>query len=76
MQTSLNTEFKDCTLVTVAHRLASIMRCDKILVLDAGRLVEYDSPARLLERGEGSFWSLVEESGDKASLYEMLSASA
>ncbi|KAI8972403.1 P-loop containing nucleoside triphosphate hydrolase protein [Trametes punicea] len=72
IQTSLRTELgKDVTLLTVAHRLQTIMDADKIMVLDAGRIVEFGKPSELLEKEGGMLRALVEESGDKEKLYEM-----
>lgn len=47
------------TLIVIAHRLATVMDADKILVLQAGRVVEYGSPAELLRR-QGLFYELYE----------------
>ncbi|KAI9056609.1 P-loop containing nucleoside triphosphate hydrolase protein [Trametes sanguinea] len=72
IQASLRTELaKDVTLLTVAHRLQTIMDADKIMVLDAGQIVEYGKPAELLQKESGFLRSLVEESGDKERLYAM-----
>jgi len=72
VQQSLSTEFNDVTLITIAHRLQTIMNSDKILVLDAGKLVEFDSPASLLRQENGAFRSLVDGSGDKEYLYTLV----
>lgn len=64
----------DVTLITVAHRLQTIMDSDKIMVLDAGRLVEFASPTELLQKRGGILKSLVDESGDRDKLYAMAKA--
>ncbi|EJF61844.1 P-loop containing nucleoside triphosphate hydrolase protein [Dichomitus squalens LYAD-421 SS1] len=76
IQKSLREELgRDVTVLTVAHRLQSIMDSDKIMVLDAGRLVEYDAPSALLERQDGYFRSLVDGSSDRTALYAMAGVS-
>ncbi|KAH9848044.1 P-loop containing nucleoside triphosphate hydrolase protein [Lenzites betulinus] len=72
IQTSLRTELgNDVTLLTVAHRLQTIMDADKIMVLDAGRIVEFGKPSELLKNEKGLLRALVDESGDKEKLYGM-----
>ncbi|KAH9952289.1 hypothetical protein BGW80DRAFT_1430860 [Lactifluus volemus] len=72
IQTSLRNELQnDVTLITVAHRLQTIIDADKVMVLDAGRIVEFDKPSELLKNENGRFRSLVDESGDRDLLYAM-----
>ncbi|KAJ7275444.1 hypothetical protein B0H12DRAFT_1199540 [Mycena haematopus] len=72
IQSSLRNELpRDTTLLTVAHRLQTIMDADKIMVLDAGRIVEFDTPKELLKNKDGMLRALVDESGDKHTLYKM-----
>ncbi|KAJ2767745.1 Multidrug resistance-associated protein 6 [Coemansia nantahalensis] len=59
IQGVLRSEFEDCTVLTIAHRLDTVMDCDRILVMDQGRAVEFDSPANLLAR-DSQFAQLVE----------------
>ncbi|XP_045510491.1 probable multidrug resistance-associated protein lethal(2)03659 isoform X2 [Colias croceus] len=63
IQTAIREHFKLCTVLTVAHRLNTVIDSDKILVLDAGRLVEYDHPYVLLQNRKGYFRKMVAETG-------------
>ena len=45
--------FKDCTVITVAHQLSTTLDCDRIMVLDHGEIVEFDSPEVLLGKKDG-----------------------
>jgi len=53
----------DCTIFTIAHRLATVIDYDKIAVLEAGHLVEYGVPAALLRNPDGHLSALVEQTG-------------
>ncbi|CAH1801693.1 unnamed protein product [Owenia fusiformis] len=53
--------FGDRTILTIAHRVATILTSDTIIVLDQGRIVEYDSPTNLLKDEQGVFFSLVKQ---------------
>ncbi|KAJ1268009.1 hypothetical protein BS78_07G103900 [Paspalum vaginatum] len=55
IQKIIRTEFKDSTINTIAHRIPTVMDCTKILVIDDGKMVEYDRPQKLLEK-EGSLF--------------------
>ncbi|KAF9526532.1 multidrug resistance-associated ABC transporter [Crepidotus variabilis] len=75
IQTTLREQLpKNVTVITVAHRLQTVMDSDKILVLDEGKIVEFDEPKELLKRETGALRSLVDGSGDKSLLYELASA--
>eukprot|EP01134_Creolimax_fragrantissima_P008215 CFRG8215T1 len=63
IQSTIRSEFKDCTIITIAHRLKTIMDSDRILVLDAGKVAEFDSPANLLANSRSIFYGLVKEDG-------------
>ncbi|KIJ62401.1 hypothetical protein HYDPIDRAFT_94464 [Hydnomerulius pinastri MD-312] len=71
IQSSLRNDLNNVTQIIVAHRLQTIMDADKIMVLDAGKLVEFGTPRELLKNDQGVLRALVDESGDKDSLYEM-----
>ena len=58
IQEVIRHKFKDSTVLTIAHRLNTIMDYDKVLVLDAGRVVEFDKPEVLIRNG-GVFAELV-----------------
>jgi ABC-type multidrug transport system fused ATPase/permease subunit len=51
----VRTEFEDSTVLAVAHRLATIVDYDMVVVLDAGRLVESGNPQKLLRKADGHF---------------------
>lgn len=55
-------QFSTRTIITIAHRINTILDSDRILVLDAGRVKEFDSPEELVRR-KGLFWELVKEAG-------------
>ncbi|KAF9553875.1 multidrug resistance-associated ABC transporter [Agrocybe pediades] len=75
IQNTLRTELGgDVTVITVAHRLQTIMDSDKIMVLDGGRLVEFGTPIELLQHKDGLLRSLVDGSGDKETLYALAGA--
>ena len=58
IQTMVRRAFVDCTVLTIAHRLDTVMDSDRILVLDGGELAEYDTPEALLAKPDGQFKSL------------------
>ncbi|KAK1581587.1 hypothetical protein Q3G72_007184 [Acer saccharum] len=61
IQKIISQEFKDRTVVTIAHRIHTVIDSDLVLVLSDGRIAEYDSPKRLLEREDSFFSKLIKE---------------
>lgn len=64
-------ELKNHTLITIAHRLQTIIDYDMILVLDKGEVVEYADPWQLLQREGGIFRSMCETSGHFDALLDL-----
>jgi ATP-binding cassette subfamily C (CFTR/MRP) protein 1 len=63
LQTTLRSSmFKNRTIITIAHRINTILDSDRIIVLDKGRVAEFESPAELVRR-KGLFYELVREAG-------------
>ncbi|KAK3762198.1 hypothetical protein RRG08_057436 [Elysia crispata] len=64
IQQTIRSKFKACTVLTIAHRLHTIIDSHRIMVLDAGEIVEMASPVELLSVGEsGTFYSMVKQLG-------------
>uniref|UniRef100_A0A0E0KN69 ABC transporter C family member 13 n=1 Tax=Oryza punctata TaxID=4537 RepID=A0A0E0KN69_ORYPU len=59
-------EFSSCTIISIAHRIPTVMDCDRVLVLDAGLVKEFDSPSRLIEQ-PSLFGAMVEEYANRSS---------
>ncbi|KAL4802401.1 hypothetical protein BDV18DRAFT_147428 [Aspergillus unguis] len=64
-------ELRDNTIITIAHRLQTIIDYDKVLVLDHGRVVEYDHPWTLVNKEDGVFRSMCENSGNLETLLDL-----
>lgn len=72
IQETIREEFKDSTLLCIAHRLRTVVDYDRILVLDQGHVAEFGTPLELIESSaRGIFRSMCEESGEFTELYEI-----
>jgi ABC-type multidrug transport system fused ATPase/permease subunit len=62
IQSAIRSDLTQCTILTIAHRINTISDYDRIMVLDQGTIVEFDTPKILIER-KGPFYRLAKESG-------------
>ncbi|KKZ63159.1 hypothetical protein EMCG_02536 [[Emmonsia] crescens] len=74
IQRSIRSEFgrNSTTLLVIAHRLSTIADFDRILVMDAGKAVEFGAPKDLMQIDNGVFRGLVEESGEREVLKKVI----
>nr|XP_023023861.1 multidrug resistance-associated protein 4-like [Leptinotarsa decemlineata] len=63
IQSTIRQKFDNCTVLTIAHRLHTIMDSDRVLVMDAGEVKEFGHPHLLLQNDNGVFQGLVKETG-------------
>ncbi|KAM4123241.1 hypothetical protein ACB094_01G145000 [Castanea mollissima] len=61
IQKTIRTEFTDCTVITVAHRIPTVMDCTKVLAISDGKIAEYDEPLKLMNKEGSLFGQLVKE---------------
>lgn len=59
----LRSRFQEKTILCVKHKLRNIMDFDKVVMMDTGRVVEFDFPRNLLEKGGSAFKALYESAG-------------
>ena len=71
IQSVLRTSLADTQMLVIAHRLLTVAGLDRILVLDHGKVVEYDTPWNLLQDENGVFRDLVRKSGEESQLFEV-----
>lgn len=66
IQKIIREDFAACTIISIAHRIPTVMDCDRVLVIDAGRAKEFDRPSRLLG-WPSLFGALVQEYANRSS---------
>lgn len=71
IQATIREEFSNSTILTIAHRLRSIIDYDKILVMDAGEVKEYNHPYSLLLNRDSIFYHMCEDSGELEVLIQL-----
>lgn len=69
IQRMIRSIFVEKTVITIAHRLNTIMDSDRVLVLDKGEIREFDSPKKLLENKKGIFFGMVEATGPSSAIH-------
>ncbi|KAM8945709.1 ATP-binding cassette sub-family C member 3 [Pelodytes ibericus] len=62
IQMTIRTEFEDCTVLTIAHRLNTILDYTRVLVLDKGQIAEFDTPTNLIA-SKGIFYGMAKDAG-------------
>uniref|UniRef100_A0A1Q3FS39 ABC-type glutathione-S-conjugate transporter n=2 Tax=Culex tarsalis TaxID=7177 RepID=A0A1Q3FS39_CULTA len=63
IQRTIRTEFRHCTVLTIAHRLNTIMDSDKVIVLNKGQIEEFAAPSELLQTKTSAFYSMAKDAG-------------
>ncbi|XP_078581936.1 ATP-binding cassette sub-family C member 5-like [Branchiostoma floridae x Branchiostoma japonicum] len=63
IQTTIHEAFEDCTMLTIAHRLNTVMTSDRVMVMDDGQLSEFDTPRALLANNSSRFAAMVKAAG-------------
>ncbi|KAJ3185467.1 hypothetical protein HDU87_000088 [Geranomyces variabilis] len=73
IQKAIRVSFKSSTVLTIAHRIRSIADYDRVLVLDSGKVVEYDTPANLMDKAGGVFARMCRQTGQAEELRALAS---
>jgi len=63
IQKTIREKFQDCTVLTIAHRLHTVIDADRIMVLESGAIKEFDKPYNLLSNLQSAFTHFVNETG-------------
>jgi len=65
LQKMIKEEFKNTTVITIAHRINTIIQYDKILAMKDGKVAEFDTPLNLMNKPDGLFASMIDELGEE-----------
>jgi len=76
IQTTIREEFNDSLLLTVAHRLRTVIDYDRLIVLDKGKIAEFDTPWQLIQKEDGIFRTMCLKSGSFSELEAAAKAKA
>jgi ABC-type multidrug transport system fused ATPase/permease subunit len=76
IQKTIRERFKDKTVITIAHRLDTIMDCDRVMVMSYGKILEFENPHLMIQKGDGQFAEMVEQTGDYAKILKDMAAKA
>ncbi|KAI8638609.1 P-loop containing nucleoside triphosphate hydrolase protein [Parasitella parasitica] len=74
IQKTITTEFKDSTILCIAHRLNTVIEYDRIIVLDQGEIIEFANPLELLRDENSAFHKMCRNSGEFTALFELAKA--
>ncbi|KAM3389844.1 hypothetical protein ACQJBY_011791 [Aegilops geniculata] len=69
IQKTIREEFKSCTMLIIAHRLNTVIDCDRLLILSSGKISEFDTPENLLSNEDGAFSKMVQSTGPSNAEY-------
>ncbi|KAF5303202.1 hypothetical protein FQA39_LY10115 [Lamprigera yunnana] len=70
IQETIKKRFSDCTVITIAHRINTVMDSDKIIVMDLGNVLEFNHPSVLLKDKNSHFYKIAKEAGLGNIIYE------
>ncbi|KAI8868267.1 P-loop containing nucleoside triphosphate hydrolase protein, partial [Ramicandelaber brevisporus] len=76
IQATIRESFASSTLLTVAHRLRTVIDYDRILVLEKGQVAEFDTPASLIDRDGSIFRSMCQQTGEFDTLRDIAHSKA
>ncbi|XP_077861533.1 ATP-binding cassette sub-family C member 12-like, partial [Saccoglossus kowalevskii] len=72
IQQTIKDAFQDCTMLIIAHRLNTVLNCDEIMIMDQGKVIEFDKPSLLLADSNSRFSAMMaaaENNDDGGRLY-------